>query len=201
MFLPISIIGYFQLTRFKLIKTAKIFLVFSSIFFYAYWKTDYVFILLFSIAFNFFISNKIKKAYDNCLNKRSKYLLFFGISTDILILGYYKYTDFLITNINNIFNALFSLQLIVLPLAISFFTFQQISYLVDTYRGQVKQHTFLDYVLFIVFFPQLIAGPIVRHNEMMPQFADPSKKTFDWENFCKGMFFIHYWFRKKSANR
>lgn len=106
----------------------------------------------------------------------------------MLLLFYFKYFDFFIENINAVFGTSVALRNIVLPLGISFFTFQQISFLADTYRGELKECSFADYALFVSFFPQLIAGPIVTHNEMLPQFKEIGTKCFDEDNFCRGLY-------------
>ena len=104
-----------------------------------------------------------------------------GVLCNLGILFYFKYFDFFIGNVNAVFGTSFLLKGILLPLGISFFTFQQIGFLVDTYRGEIRECTFLDYALFVSFFPQLIAGPIVNHNEMMPQFDKIGKQKLDWD--------------------
>jgi len=121
-------------------------------------------------------------------NKNRKLILFTGVSTNLLLLFYFKYFDFFVENINAVFGSSFALRHILLPLGISFFTFQQISFLADTYRGELKECSFVDYALFVSFFPQLIAGPIVTHDEMLPQFKEIGKKKFDEDSFCRGLF-------------
>ena len=120
------------------------------------------------------------------LNKKP--ILITGVSANLLLLFYFKYFDFFIENINAVFGTSVALRNIVLPLGISFFTFQQISFLADTYRGELKECSFVDYALFVSFFPQLIAGPIVTHGEMLPQFKEIGNKRFDEDNFCRGLF-------------
>jgi D-alanyl-lipoteichoic acid acyltransferase DltB (MBOAT superfamily) len=117
-----------------------------------------------------------------------KSLLLFGIVLNLSLLGYFKYTDFMIENFNLIFHSNTELLHLALPLAISFFTFQQISYLVDSYREETKEYDFLNYALFVTFFPQLIAGPIVHHKEMMPQFAKTKNKIINYRNISLGLF-------------
>jgi len=107
---------------------------------------------------------------------------------NLLLLFYFKYFDFFIENINAIFGSSMTLRNIVLPLGISFFTFQQISFLADAYRGELDGCSFVDYALFVSFFPQLIAGPIVTHDEMLPQFKTIGEKCFDEDNFCRGVY-------------
>ena len=145
--------------------------------------------------FNFFIGKLLQeKALRNFKSKR---LLLLGIFMNIGILGYFKYSDFLINNINNIFKTDFLLLKLSLPLAISFFTFQQIAYLVDCYRNETKEYNFLNYAVFISFFPQLIAGPIVHHNEMMPQFNDNKNKFINVKNISSGLYLLSIGLFKK----
>ncbi|NOQ64205.1 MAG: hypothetical protein GQ582_06810 [Methyloprofundus sp.] len=143
---------------------AILWLVAASLFFYAWWNPVYLWLLIFSIAFNYTVGVIL------CSKNKSKLLLIIGISVNILLLTYFKYTNFLVDNINEVFNKNYNIAYIALPLAISFFTFQQIAYLVGAYRSKVHEYNFLHYSLFVVFFPQLIAGPIVYHKEMLPQF-------------------------------
>jgi D-alanyl-lipoteichoic acid acyltransferase DltB (MBOAT superfamily) len=126
-----------------------------------------------------------------------KSLLIFGIASNLTLLGYFKYTDFLIENINFISDENIPTLDLALPLAISFFTFQQISYLVDSYRRETKEYDFLNYALFVTFFPQLIAGPIVHHKEMMPQFAKTRNKVKNYRNIATGLFIFSIGLFKK----
>lgn len=204
-FLPCALLGFYILKALKFYQFAKIFLVGASLVFYAYWKLDYLFILLFSVLINFFIANMI-------LRKWGGVFVYVGVIFNLVFLGFFKYTDFLLENFNLFFklaNLDFNIPLphILLPLAISFFTFQQIAFLVDCYKKandsglQNKQKIdFVDYCLFISFFPQLIAGPIVHHKEMMPQFhslLNPKKELVDWELMAKGLFIFSIGFFKK----
>ncbi len=173
-FLPIVFVIYFYLNKKGFLLFGKGFLVFSSLFFYSWWNPIYLPIILSSILFNFLISRSFYiKFKDNTYNK--KWLLFLGITANLLLLAYFKYADFFIGNINFALDLNLPLWNLILPLAISFFTFQQIAYLIDAYKQESKEYDFLNYALFVTFFPQLIAGPIAHHKEMMPQFA--SKKT------------------------
>ena len=108
--------------------------------------------------------------------KRNLYLTVAGVAANLGILFYYKYFDFFLENINAMFHMDLTLQHVLLPLGISFFTFQQVGFLVDTYREETKNYSFIDYALFVTFFPQLVAGPIVTHDEIICQFQDSSKK-------------------------
>lgn len=183
LFLPITLIGYFLLNRKKRYELAKGFLVVMSLWFYAYFNLSYLFIIVGSIAVNFIVYRWMEK---KVLADKRKWVLMIGLLFNIGILFYYKYYDFFIENINSALHTSFMLKHILLPLGISFFTFQQISFLADAYKGEARDYSLLDYALFVTFFPQLIAGPIVTHKEMIPQFRDEKKKRIDWEMCTKG---------------
>ena len=186
LFLPVSLIGYFILNHFNLYVIAKVFLFSMSIWFYAYFNVSYLTIIIISIVFNYgignvLLTNKIRKIWHR------KFLLLFGLSCNIGVLIYFKYFDFLIENVNALFSTDFNLLHLMLPLGISFFTFQQVAYIVDSYRKEAYQSGFLDYSLSVVFFPKLLSGPIVMHNEIVTQFTDIDKKHINYENFAKGI--------------
>ncbi len=186
-FLPISFLVYFYLLHKRLIIGAKGFLVFASLFFYSWWNIYYLPIILSSMLFNFVLGNSLNENLKK-IQLPKKSLLIFGVCSNLFLLGYFKYTDFLINNWNQLFDTSFQLIHLTLPLAISFFTFQQITYLVDSYRGETKEYDFLNYALFVTFFPQLIAGPIVHHAEMMPQFANKWHLVKNYKNIATGLF-------------
>ena len=190
-FLPLTLIIYFYLNSLKLIYISKIFLVVSSLFFYSWWNPIYLPLILGSMIFNFYVGKSLGK-------KASKNMLTLGIICNILLLGYFKYTDFFIENFNWALNKEIPLLHLALPLAISYFTFQQIAFLVDNYKGEVKEFSFLNYSLFITFFPQLLMGPIVHHKEMMPQFALKWRSYIRWENISLGLFIFAIGLAKKS---
>jgi len=118
---------------------------------------------------------------------RRRALLVTGVTGNLLLLGYFKYANFFVDNLNLLTGTDFQIEKILLPLAISFFTFQQIAYLVDAHRGETREYNFMHYCLFVTFFPQLIAGPIVHHREMLPQFAHPATYRFHHEHFSIGL--------------
>ncbi|MEX1377737.1 MAG: MBOAT family O-acyltransferase [Eubacteriales bacterium] len=126
-----------------------------------------------------------------------KIILIIALVINIGLFFYFKYTNFMVDNINVIFKTDFFVEKILLPLGISFFSFQQVSYLIDTYRKEVPNYTFINYATFVAFFPQLIAGPIVLHNELVPQFSDISKKSFNFDNFSKGLMAFAFGLAKK----
>ncbi len=181
-FLPLTLLGYFLLNRFRRYTLAKIFLILMSLWFYGYFNPAYLAILVSSVLVNF----AIRKFLMGCGRPR-RLGLGLGLVFNLGLLFVFKYFDFFIINVNAVFKSALPLLHILLPLGISFFTFQQLSYIIDAYRGNAPDYSFVDYALFVVFFPQLIAGPIVRHNEMIPQFADAANKAFNYENFAKGI--------------
>ncbi|DAB37966.1 MAG: acetyltransferase [Sulfuricurvum sp. RIFOXYD2_FULL_44_160] len=205
-FLPIILIGYFWFLRQRLILGSKIWLVGGSLFFYGYWSVVYVPLLLGSILVNFFVGSALsereskwdhttKKDFVNRISK--KQLLIFGIIFNIALLAYFKYTDFFLENFNGIFAANIPLPHIVLPLGISFFTFTQIAFLVDAYKNDVKEYDLLHYMLFVTYFPHLLAGPILHHKEMMPQFANKWNFAIRWRNIAIGLFLFSIGLFKK----
>lgn len=219
LFLPLALIGFYILQN-RQATLAKVWLTCFSLWFYGYFNVYYLLIMIFSIAGNYVIHYAIVRArkhvYETSCkevkpntcrecgkilsNKLGRNIMIAGVILNVLVLFYFKYYDFFVENINTILGSNILLKKIMLPLGISFFTFQQISFLVDTYRGELEQYgvdtieqnsdtirkkyasvSFVDYALFVSFFPQLIAGPIVVHEEMMPQFARIGKDSRDRE--------------------
>lgn len=168
LFLPLCLCGYFLISKLGA-RAAISFLVLASLGFYAWWKAEYLVLIIISILFNFGWARCIDMVNQQH-QKWAKWTLGIGVALNLIALGYYKYTNFLVEQFNWLANTDYFVAKIALPLAISFFTFQQIAYLVDTYRKEINEHSFLRYCLFVTFFPQLIAGPIVHHKEMLPQF-------------------------------
>lgn len=163
-FLPVVLFGFVLLTRAGARRTAVLWLTCASLVFYGWWNVRGVPLFLGSVAGNFAMGQVLAR-------RRSGILLFVGVAANLLVLGYFKYTGFLVSTIDAATGVGWAVPHIVLPLAISFFTFQQIAYLSDAHDGTAVQHSFLDYCLFISFFPHLIAGPITHHSEMLPQFT------------------------------
>jgi len=194
-FVPIVFAGYFYLNKLKLLTGSKLWLIASSLFFYAYWTLEYLPLILGSITINFFVSRLVSNQEKSV--KHRKIWLISGIVLNILLLCFYKYMDFFITNINFITDANIHLLQIALPLAISFFTLQQVAFLIDSYEGLTNERKFIDYTLFVVFFPQLIAGPIVHHKEMIPQFQKLRNKFIHYENIKLGLFIFSIGLFKK----
>lgn len=183
LFLPLVLLGWFGLNKIKLQKIAEVFLIGMSLWFYAYFNYSYIYIIVGSCLFNFiysYIVEKIKKT------SYKKFLGLFAIIVNLGVLFYYKYFDFFIENVNMIFHRDYNLLHIMLPLGISFFTFQQLSFVIDRLKGEAPHYTILEYLSFVTFFPQLIAGPIVLHDEFIPQWNNPQKRNFNVENFTDG---------------
>ncbi|MGH6886959.1 MAG: MBOAT family O-acyltransferase, partial [Geminicoccales bacterium] len=179
-FLPVTLIGFFLLGGRESPRAALSWLVLTSLFFYGWWNPSYLVLIIGSICFNFFVGQRL-------LARSSKAILGFGVAVNLLSIAYFKYAGFLAFNIEELAGVEVGLEHIVLPLAISFFTFQQIAYLVDAHRGEVRAEGFVNYALFVTFFPQLIAGPIVHHSEVLPQFARRSTYRLDLDNLALGL--------------
>ena len=198
LFLPIAFMGYFGLNRLRLVLAGKAWLVLVSLFFYAYWNIAYLPILVGSILFNFAVGTRLSSA----LERESawlppRFVLGVGIAANLALLGYFKYANFLTDNINAAFHLGIVLPEILLPLGISFFTFTQIAYLVDSYRGEAREYDFLNYVLFVTFFPHLIAGPILHHREMMSQFRSRWVLAVRYRHIALGLFIFSIGLFKK----
>lgn len=199
LFLPLTFAVYFWLNKKRLTQASKAWLVFASLFFYSWWNVIYLPLILGSILFNFAVGSTITKMGDSLSVKgfSRKSLLTFGIVSNILLLAYFKYMDFFILNANVVLGTQWNLMHIVLPLGISFFTFTQIAYLVDAYRNEVKEMDYLNYTLFVTFFPHLLAGPILHHKEMMPQFDSIKSKVINYKNIAAGLFLFSIGLFKK----
>lgn len=163
-FLPITLLGFHLLGKYQFYRGAIVWLVLASLFFYGWWNPAYLLLIIGSTLFNYGVGVALSR-------RPSSKTLAAGIAANLALLGYFKYANFFVDNLNWVIGEALHLETIILPLAISFFTFQQIAYLVDAHRGEGHEYRFLHYVLFVTFFPQLIAGPIVHHKEMMPQFS------------------------------
>ena len=195
LYLPIVLFGYFYLAR-KNHSYGIWWLALASLFFYAYWSYSYTFLLLASIIFNFLIGSSI--AYFSEKNKKkSLQLLQIAIVLNLCLLGYYKYLNFFIDTLKVLVGGEFRSLEYLLPLGISFFTFTQIAYLVDTHRGIAKEYNFGKYLLFVTYFPHLIAGPVLHHKQMMPQFSNTVLRYVNWENIANGLIIFAIGLSKK----
>lgn len=174
-YLPLVLLGYYICPK----KGRNLFLLIASLVFYAWGEPKYVFLMIFSILVNYIFGRLMDKHREN--KKRLKLMLVLSVVIDIGLLSVFKYTDFIITNVNAIFGANFDLLNIALPIGISFYTFQAMSYTIDVYRDDVRvQKNLIDFGMYITMFPQLIAGPIVRYADVQDQLADRSVTTADF---------------------
>jgi alginate O-acetyltransferase complex protein AlgI len=195
LFLPVSLLGFFLLVRWHSPSLAKIWLILASYFFYAYWNPAYLPLLLGSVVVNFYCGSAITRAPRHSLRARS--LLFLGVGGNLALLGYYKYAGFLVNTANSLAGLDATVPNIILPLGISFYTFTQIAYLVDAYREDLRHYDFLSYNLFISFFPQLIAGPLLLHSELMPQLRVKWFYGFGLESLSLGLMWFGLGLAKK----
>jgi len=192
LFLPLTLTLFFAAIHYGGQRSGLRWLVVASFLFYSWWNPPYLFLLLGSILCNYTLGIALSNQHKPTAKHR---VLVVGLVFNLALLGYFKYANFLLDTINHLVGTPFFLAPIQLPLAISFFTFQQIAYIVGVYRNEIREKNFLHYCLFVSFFPQLIAGPIVHHQEMLPQFINKAKLTFSYQNlavggtiFCIGLF-------------
>ncbi|MCX7193423.1 MAG: MBOAT family protein [Proteobacteria bacterium] len=178
-FLPVTLLIFFHLGRYKPL-FASLWLFAASLFFYAWWNPAYVGLLLTSVLFNYAAGRIL-------VRKPVLAILTLSIAANLSLLAYYKYANFFVSNISLLLDKHWSIAPIILPLGISFFTFTQIAFLVDAYRGEVREASFINYALFVTYFPHLIAGPVLHHKEMMPQFSQPATYRINWENIAIGL--------------
>ena len=191
-FLPMALGSYLVLAKFGLFRLAIASTIIFSILFYTWWNPPYIFLIFALIIVNFALGVALTSA-----TSYRRAILTLGIAINLGTLGYFKYTNFLIGNLNAAAGTSIAFRDIVLPLAISFFTFQKIAFLVDVYRRVVTRISFPDYCLFVVFFPQLIAGPIVHYRDLQPQFDLIQTRGPDIASIIPGMaFFIIGLFKK-----
>lgn len=193
-FLPVCIGGYYCLNHFKKYDLGQFFLLAMSLWFYAYFNFSYLFMIMGSVAVNYFFYYLFGRTDGQ---RARKWILGAGLTVNLGVLIYFKYMDFFIANINALFHREYALWGILLPLGISFFTFQQISFIVDAYRKEVPPCSFLYYASFVTFFPQLVAGPIVTHDELIPQFQDKKRKRLDWDYMARGIYIFVFGLSKK----
>lgn len=194
LFLPIALAGWYLLQRLENSRYAKCFLLGMSLWFYGYYNIYYLWILIASMLFNYGLS----VLFDRMKQKAAqKMLLWAGIAGNLGLLFYFKYFNFFIDNCNFFFHTDISIEKIALPLGISFFTFQQLSYVMERYRGEVEHPKLLDYGCFIGFFPQLVAGPIVLYREFVPQLQAREMRKPSAKNLYEGFSLFILGFAKK----
>jgi len=195
LYFPIVVFVFFGIAK-KNYWLAALWLALASLFFYGWWNPQFVLLLTISVLFNYSVGLSVSKL-RTYKNSSAFIITFFGISLNLFLLIYYKYFNFFIQSVNEVSGSRFQFEDIVLPLGISFFTFTQIAFLVDTYKGIVKEYNFGHYLLFVTYFPHLIAGPVLHHKQMMPQFSKSETYTPNWENIGIGLTFFSIGLAKK----
>jgi len=186
LFLPVVLAGFFWLARWSH-RVAATWLTAASLFFYGWWNPAYVGLLLASIFFNYGMGLALAREAGRPPQARRPMLLAFAIAADLGLLGYFKYANFFLDSANALLGTGWNAGSIILPLGISFFTFTQIAFLVDAWRGIAREFNFIHYGLFVTYFPHLIAGPVLHHKEMMPQFGRAETYRMNWENLAVGL--------------
>jgi D-alanyl-lipoteichoic acid acyltransferase DltB (MBOAT superfamily) len=185
-FLPVTLAGFFLLGRIGP-RYAAAWLTLASLFFYGWWNPLYVGLLVLSIGFNYFCGTVIGRAVSSGAQGHAKLTLIAAIAANLALLAYYKYANFFLSSVNQLAGTTWSFGDIILPLGISFFTFTQIAFLADVYLGKAREYNFVHYGLFVTYFPHLIAGPVLHHAEMMPQFERAATYRFSFENAAVGL--------------
>ncbi len=190
-FFPVTVVGFFLLARLSHLWAAG-WLAAASLFFYGWWNPAYVLLLVGSVCFNYACGMHLARRVRDGRRNAAMPLLAFAVTANLALLGYYKYANFFLRTAAQLAGGAPSLEQIVLPLGISFFTFTQLAFLVDVYRGYAKEYNFVHYGLFVTYFPHLIAGPVLHHKEMMPQFQQAGTYRLNWEDVAVGstIFFI-----------
>src|SRR5579871_6559481 len=183
LFLPGVLLGHILIGAWRQ-KWAAVWLVAASLLFYSYWDPRYLPLLLGSASVNFVFGRILAENAAN--ERRGRIFLFLAVGFNLALLGYFKYASFFVSNFAVLTGIEIVVHKIVLPLGISFFTFTQIAFLVDAYRGEAREPKFIHYLLFVTYFPHLIAGPILHHKEMMPQFSRPETYRFNPEKIVAG---------------
>lgn len=184
-YLPTTLVGFFLLARYSH-RWAALWLAAAPLFFYGWWNPVFVGLILAAIAANYAFAYAIGHARLRP-ERRAKAILAAAVIANLGLLAYFKYANFFIATTGQLLGIQWTALDIVLPLGISFFTFTQIAFLVDVYRGIAREYNFIHYVLFVAYFPHLIAGPVLHHKQMMPQFAQAATYRFNTENINVGL--------------
>lgn len=198
-FLPITLAGFFLLGERGWTRSARLWLLAASLVFYGWWSWGYLVLLLATMVVNWGLGRRIHALSERGLPRRARLAATVGIAANLVLLGYFKYATFIAGNVAALTGLQFAIGAVVLPLAISFHTFQQVAYLVDVLGGRARRYTLPDYLLFVSFFPQLIAGPIVHHHELLPQFEQRGVYRFQAMAFAEGVAFFVLGLVKKLA--
>ena len=202
-FLPLVLLGFYLLPWLsaapgRLRRVQNLLLIAASLVFYGYYNVKYLLLIAASILVNFSLALGIQQESDR-RRELSRLCFVLGVLFNVFLIGYFKYYDFFVENINALFRGSFTLKHLLLPLGISFFTFQQLSFLVSVYKKEEQVEDFISYCVFVLFFPQLVAGPIVLYSEMLPQFRDESRCRLNTDNLAGGLFMFCIGLFKKAV--
>lgn len=184
-FLPVVFMGYHILLKINRFSLEKVWLIAASLFFYAQGSVEFFPFFVGGIVINYMTGILLNRWEHKTVMKKLLFTVI--VLANLALLGYYKYMDFFIDNVNVLLDKQYQHWNLVLPIGISFFTFQQVAFLVDSYQRETKEYNFLNYALFVTFFPQLIVGPIVHHKEIIPQLEDPANRLINFDNISKGL--------------
>lgn len=187
LFLPVVLIGFFVVGRYS--RDAAAFWLFAaSVFFYGYWMPQFTLLLLSSIITNFLIGRRIgeARAAEGGLPRAKRWMIG-GVVFNLALLAYFKYFNFFIATLDAALDVQIVALHVILPIGISFYTFTQIAFLADAYQKGVREYKFAHYGLFVTYFPHLIAGPVLHHAQMMPQFGREATYRFNLANFAAGL--------------
>lgn len=189
LFLPVAWLGFFALARVSRFWSAT-WMALASVLFYGSWDSAYLYLLLGSIMANHGFGRWLVRLRSLQADAAVKNVLRLAVATNLSLLAYFKYANFFLDSVNAVTGQHWSIGAVLLPMGISFFTFTQIAFLVDTAQGKVKEQNVVHYLLFVTFFPHLIAGPVLHHKDMMPQFADESTYRVNWQNMATGLLLL-----------
>ena len=197
-FFPVLFIVYYVLLKNEKIKLANIFLAMMSFVFYAYGNVKYLYFLSLEVLVNYAVYRLLVwLEYQKGYQKVRKWLCGGAVAGNLFLLFYYKYYNFFIENWNGIFHTEHSFRTLIVPLGISFITFQQIAFLVDVYRGECDRCTLLEYTIFVSFFPHISSGPIMTQDQFFPILRSGKRKEIDWDRINRGIFLFVFGLGKK----
>ena len=182
-FLPVFIIGYFLLNRYASITISNLYVIIMSCIFYSYTSIKYLPIFFFSVIINYLAYMFLERQ-----KKRRKIILVGIVVINIALLLLFKYYNFFADSINQVFGTDIVLRNLILPLGISFYTFRLLSFVIDAYKGVCGKYSFIEFVMYITYFPCILQGPIVAHDEIIPQFKEKEKRRVNWDNIAKGLY-------------
>ena len=196
-FLPVVAAGYFLLHQYLPAKWARLFLLTASLGFMSFWNIHFALVLIISVLFNYACGSALSAADGAAKSKRPIFIT--AIIVNILFLGFFKYSNFFLENINAVFSSHIGTLNILLPIGISFYTFMQIAWLTDIYRHGGFRYDLLSYCLYVTFFPYVISGPIAYHSEVIPQMQSDQARRFNITNLCRGLFIFAIGLFKKTV--